>query len=156
MQQLWTDQRIQAMGQRKADVLVMLKRSTNHLSQLATQRLEQNLDDVPEILQQKRDEVKEASHPANDQEGATSSIDETSSATTDDEITQIDFEIDDYEFDYEAIILPPNIIELNSNSPETAVEDGIETDNETLKATESEDWIEFEDFDDEGLFSLGG
>ena len=165
MQQLWTDQRIQAIGLRKADVVVMLKRSTNHLSQLAGERLEQNLDGIAEILQQKRDEVDgyiiEESHPANDQESLTSSMNETSPATTDGEIAQIDIEIDNYEFDYEAVVLPRNFIKQIANSQETAFEDGIGADQETLQAIESEaeeedeDFVEFEGFDDEGYLSIG-
>ena len=53
MQQIWTDQRVQATGQHAAEILATLERSTDHLLQLARKRQEQIQAKEQQIKQQK-------------------------------------------------------------------------------------------------------
>ncbi|KAF6241029.1 hypothetical protein HO173_000823 [Letharia columbiana] len=123
MQQMWMDQQVQTISRQAAEHLVMLERSTNHLLQLATKRLEQNLAKQQEILQQRLDEIneeikREEGNLADDELGLTSS--------SDDETTLIDSVIDRDEYQYQEVIVPSNR-RLAANSPETIFEESEET-----------------------------
>lgn len=83
------------MKQKKQEIWA----ENNHLLQLATQRLGQNLAKQQEILQQKLDEISSVikqggGNLANDELGLASSSDEGSLASTDYESTLVDGEID--------------------------------------------------------------
>lgn len=165
MQQMWMNQQIQTISQQAAEHLVMLERSTNHLLQLATTRLEQNLAKQQEILQQRLDEIneeikREEGNLADDELGLTSS--------SDDETTLIDTVIDRDEYQYQEVILPSNhrlaansLETIFEESEETAVEDSNEADQKapetekTEKAEEeAENFDEFEELEDEGYYSI--
>ncbi|KAF6218592.1 hypothetical protein HO133_005943 [Letharia lupina] len=164
MQQMWMNQQIRTISQQAAEHLVMLERSTNHLLQPATTRLEQNLAKQQEILQQRLDEIneeikREEGNLADDELGLTSSSDET---------TLIDTVIDRDEYQYQEVILPSNhrlaansLETIFEESEETAVEDSNEADQkapeieQTGKAEEeAEDFDEFEELEDEGYYSI--
>lgn len=78
------------MWQLAANNLLLLERSTNHLLQLATQRLQEDLAEQKEILQQRlngiNEQIKEEEDLAGEEMGLTSSKLEDSLASTDKEI----------------------------------------------------------------------
>lgn len=154
LQQRWINQQIQEMRQHVAENLVRLETSTNHLLQLATRKLERNLAKQQEILQQRLDEIndeingvgQDEGNLADDEMGLPGSSDEDSLASTDDETTQVDIEIDRYDYHDWEVLRGSNLSPISDfpepvfeESEETAVESGSEADRETPEAGESEE-----------------
>ena len=120
MQQILRKQNIQEMWA-----------ETTHLLHLVAKRLGQDLAKQEEISQQRLNEIRdmikeEAECLADDDLGLTSSSNEGSLASTDDDITLVDDEIDGDEYHHGEVSLPRNF-SLVAISMETIVEETEET-----------------------------
>ena len=128
--------------------------------QRATGMLGQNLAEQQETLQERLDGINEEirqgkGNMADDEISLISSSDGDSLTSVDDESTQIDVEIDRYEYQDRAVILPSNLRLALSfqgtgfvESEETAVDDESEADQDMPGIEETEE------FDDEGYCSM--
>ena len=86
LQQMWMKELIQATGHHAAEFLMMYKRSTDNLQQLANKRLERNLA--------KQWEIEREDTLSDDEIGLTSSNNDDTLASTDGENTQVEAETD--------------------------------------------------------------
>ncbi len=137
--QTWINQRLQQLMEHAAEILILLIRAfleprTDNLPRLATRRLLWNLTKQQDLTQRLDIINKEIEHKgtlADDKVNRIKNSDEVSLASADDELDQMDIEIDGYEYQHEAVVLPRKLI-LVLTSGETIVKDpegyGVEDD----------------------------
>ncbi len=117
-QRTWINQRLQQLMEHAAEILILLIRAfleprTDNLPRLATRRLLWNLTKQQDLTQRLDIINKEIEHTgtlADDEVKRIKNSDEVSLASADDEHDQMDFEIDGYEYQHEAVVLPRKLI----------------------------------------------
>lgn len=165
-------QQSQEMWHLAANNLLLLERSTNHLLQLATQRLQQDLAEQKEILQQRlndiNEQIKEEKNLAGDEMGLISSKMEDSSAGTDEDTTLVYRDIDRGKDHHQEVILPSNLSLVTQDvkssvedSDDLAIDDEVKSDQQMPETDESdeaeeevEDLMEIEDLENGGYYSM--
>ena len=128
-QQTWIN-RLQQLMEHAAEILILLIRAflepkTDNLPRLAIRRLLWNLTKQQDLTQRLDIINKEIEHTgtlADNKKKRIKNSNEVSLASADDEHDQMDFEIDGYEYQHEAVVLPRNLI-LVLTSGETLVND---------------------------------
>ena len=165
-------QQSQEMWQLAANNLLLLERRTNHLLQLATQRLQQDLAEQKEVLQQRlndiNEQMKEEKNLAGDEMGLISSKMEDSLAGTDEDTTLDYRELDRDKDHHQEVILPSNLSLVTQDakssvemSDDLAIDDEVKSDQQMPETDESyeaeeevEDLMEIEDLENGGYYSM--